>query len=411
MKILFLTENFPPETNAAASRVFERALYWVKDNHEVTVITSAPNFPNGIVFKGYKNRWYQQEVIDGIRVVRVKTFISQNHKIFLRSLDFLSFGFMGFIAGLLQNRPDIVVATSPQFFSAVAGWLISACRKLPFVFELGDLWPASIVAVGAIQEGLFFRLIEKIELFLYRKSARVIALTHAFRDNLIDRGIDKGKIDVVINGVDLDRYTPQERQRELVSEWQLDNKFVVGYIGTHGMAHGLTNVLNAAEKCRSNPSIMFLLVGAGAERNLLISIAKQKKLTNVVFIPMQPKEQMPAIWSLCDIALVHLKNSPAFAKVIPSKMFEAMAMGLPLILCLPDGEARKILDRHRAGLWVKPENPVALVDSIEAILNNQELKKELAANALRAAPQHSRYAQANKMIHVFNQVLNGSHGK
>ena len=135
MKILFLTENFPPETNAAATRVFERAAYWVKDGHQVTVITSAPNFPLGVVFNGYQNRWYQTEHMSGIKVVRVKTYITENIGVFFRSLDFFSFGIAGFIAGCLQNKPDLVAATSPQFFAAVSGWAISACRRLPFIFE------------------------------------------------------------------------------------------------------------------------------------------------------------------------------------------------------------------------------------------------------------------------------------
>ena len=266
MKILFLTENFPPETNAAATRVFERALYWVKAGHQVTVITCAPNFPQGALFEGYQNHWHQCEDMSGIQVVRVKTYISANRGVVRRSLDFLSFGLMGFIAGLFQPRPDIVAATSPQFFAAVAGWAIGACRRLPFIFELGDLWPASIAAVGAMKKGILLRLVEKFELFLYRRSVRVAALTHAFKKNLISRGINENKIDVVLNGVDLPRYAPQARDQLLAEEWHLRDKFVIGYVGTHGMAHGLSNVLDAAEKLKDNDHIRFLLAGAGAER-------------------------------------------------------------------------------------------------------------------------------------------------
>ena len=179
MKILFLTENFPPETNAAATRVFERACYWLRDGHDVTVITSAPNFPQGKLFVGYRNRWRQVEDMAGIRVIRVKTFITRNEGIVLRTLDFVSFMCTAFVAGLFVRRPDVVCATSPQFFAAVGGWALAACRRLPFVFELGDLWPASIVAVGAMRESRLLRLIEKLELFLYRRSAAVAALTPA----------------------------------------------------------------------------------------------------------------------------------------------------------------------------------------------------------------------------------------
>ena len=406
MKILFLTENFPPETNAAATRVFERALYWVQEGHQTTVITCAPNFPQGSLFKGYKNRWHQTESMSGIKVVRVKTYISKNQGILRRSLDFLSFGVMGFIAGIFQPRPDVVAATSPQFFAAVAGWAVSAFRRVPFIFELGDLWPTSIAAVEAVKTGVLLYLLEKSELFLYRRAARVAALTHAFKKNLISRGIDENKIDVVLNGVDLPRYTPQKRDQVLAKKWRIKNKFVIGYVGTHGMAHGLRNVLTAAKKLKDNNNIRFLFVGAGAEQNMLIAIAKKEHLSNVIFLPMQPKEKMPAIWSICDIALVHLRNHPAFAEVIPSKIFEAMAMGLPIIIAAPSGEAKKIIDAHNAGVWVPPENPEALVERIKALSTNNGLCNKLAANSLAAAPSHSRIVQASEMIGVFTKALN-----
>ncbi len=405
MNILFLTENFPPETNAAATRVFERALYWVQEGHNITIITCAPNFPQGTVFEGYKNSWYQSEVMSGIKVIRVKTYISENQGVFRRSLDFLSFGFMGFIAGLFQPKPDVIAATSPQFFSAVGGWAISECRNVPFVFELGDLWPSSIAAVEIINRKSILRLVEKFELFLYHRSTRVAALTHAFKKNLIKRGINKNKIDVVVNGVDLPRYAPQDRDQILAEKWKIKNKFVVGYIGTHGMAHGLSNVLNAAEKLKEKDNIRFLLVGAGAEREMLMTMAKSKSLSNVIFMPSQPKDKMPSIWGLCDIALVHLRNQPAFSEVIPSKIFEAMAMGLPILLAAPNGEAKKIIDKHAAGVWVPPEKTKALTTKIINLSENNTLRKRLASNSLAAAPSHSRLSQANEMIDVFKKSL------
>jgi colanic acid biosynthesis glycosyl transferase WcaI len=405
MKILFLTENFPPETNAAATRVYERALYWIKSGHQVTVITCAPNFPEGALFDGYQNCWRRTENMSGIQVVRVKTYISENRGIVRRSLDFLSFGFMGFINGIFLPRPDIVAATSPQFFAVVAGWGIAAFRRLPFVFELGDLWPTSIAAVGAIKKGLLLSLVEEFELFLYRRSARVAALTHAFKRNLISRGIEESKIDVVMNGVDLPRYTPQVRDQVLAQEWGLENKFVIGYVGTHGMAHGLSNVLDAAKTLTRNNKIRFFLAGAGSDRDRLVKAAKQRKLSNVVFMPMQPKESMPAVWGLCDVALVHLKDNPAFSEVIPSKIFEAMAMGLPILLAAPDGEARGIVEGHAAGIWVPPENPEALAQAVQKLSVDTDLYLSLKTSSLSAAPRHSRAVQADEMIAVFNRAL------
>ena len=405
MKIHFMSENFPPESNAAATRVYERACYWVKWGHQVTVITSAPNFPEGKLFPGYKNKWKQSETMSGIRVVRVKTYIAANQGIAQRTFDFLSFMVTGFFAALKEERPDVIAATSPQFFTAVAGWAASAVRGVPFVFELGDLWPASIAAVGAMKRSLALKLVEKLELFLYHRSTHIAALTNSFKENLVERGIDKNKITVVINGVDLARYGPRERDVNLSKEWGLENKFVVGYIGTHGMAHALSNVLNAAKSIQENDTICFLLAGAGAERASLMEEAKRRLINNVVFMPRQPKEMMPAIWSLCDVALVHLKDSPVFAGVIPSKIFEAQAMGLPILLAAPEGEASSIVLNDKAGLHISAEDPTALADSVNQLASNKSALKTFAAAALKAAPGHSRETQAHEFLNVFKKAI------
>ena len=339
MNILFLADNFPPERNAQASRVYERACYWVNWGHEVTVLTGFPNFPEGKLYPGYRNRWRQVEHIDGIRVVRLKTFIAPNAGAGLRILDFLSFMIVAFFAGLFERRPDVLVATSPQFFAAIAGWALAAVRRCPFVMELSDLWPDSIVAVGAMQRNIAIRWLEKVELFLYRKAARIVALTSAFKDNLVRRGVDSRKIDVVINGVDLRRYAPRPRDDAFAQRWGLQrSEFVIGYIGTHGMAHALENVLDAAGLLEAS-GIRFLFVGAGAERERLIALAAERQLQNVTFVPPQPKEMMPAVWSVCDIALVHLKNTPVFESVIPFQDFRSHG----------DGQARSAgLSRRRS---------------------------------------------------------------
>jgi colanic acid biosynthesis glycosyl transferase WcaI len=405
VRILFLTENFPPETNASATRVFERACYWVKWGHDVTVITCAPNFPEGRLYPGYRNRWRQVETIAGIRVVRVKTYIAANEGVLRRTLDFLTFMVSGFGAGLVERRPDVVMATSPQFFAAVAGWALGAVRRRPFIFELGDLWPASILAVGAIKSGFIIRQLERLELFLYRRAAVVVALTHAFKRDLMRRGIPEDHVAVVINGVDLPRYAPRPTDDALRAQWGLTGKFVVGYLGTLGMAHGLRNVLDAAEIMRSRDDVRFLLVGAGAEKAALQSEAVQRGLSNVVFVPPQPKDLMPRVWSVCDVGLVHLKNSPAFAEVIPSKMFEAMAMGKPILLVAPDGEATRIIEADGAGLCVAAEDPQALANAAVRLCDDAGLSARLAQNSLGAAPTHSRETQAHDVLTAIDAAL------
>ena len=318
----------------------------------------------------------------------------------------MSFMVTGFIAGLFQKDIHVIAATSPQFFSAVGAWLLAAVRRKPFVFELRDLWPASIVTVGAMKDSLPIRLLEKLELFLYRQAAAVVALTPAFKTNLIQRGISGDKIVVVLNGVDLERYKPCPKNRELIARFSLEGKFVVGYFGTHGMSHGLERVLEAAELLREHEAIVFLFAGSGAERNKLIEIAENKRLSHVLFIPHQPKNKMPQLWSLCDVALIHLKNTPIFATVIPSKLFEAMGMGLPILLALPEGEATEIVSQTGAGVVVPPEHPSLLAATVLRLYEHPEQVENLRRASYAAASRFSRVEQAEKMLAVLQAVAN-----
>jgi colanic acid biosynthesis glycosyl transferase WcaI len=405
MKILFFTENFPPETNAAATRVYERAIYWAKWGHEVTVVTCQPNFPHGELFEGYQNR-YCIEFMSAIKVVRVKTYIAANRGVISRILDFLSFMVMGYRAARLEPRPDVVISTSPQFFTAVAAWWFSKNRHLKYVFELGDLWPASIAAVGAMRPNAGLRLIEKLELKMYQDADAVVALTTSFKDNLISRGIPADKTAVVINGVDLWRYGPRPRNHELATEATLpEDAFVIGYVGTHGMAHALGNVLSAATRLKDDTNIVFLFVGAGAEREALITRAKAEGLTNVRFMSPQLKDLMPGVWSLCDVALVHLKDSEIFAGVIPSKIFEAMGMGLPILFAGPRGEASKIIEDAEAGIVVAAENPDDLATAARILYQDSDFRQRAANKSHAAADQYSREAQARMMMDVLECVV------
>lgn len=404
LRILFLSDNFPPETNASATRLHEHAVRWVRAGHEVTVITCAPNFPEGKLFAGYDNRWRQVEAIDGIRVVRVKTYITANQGFVKRTLDYMSFMATGFVAGLFEKRPDVVVSTSPQFFCAIAGWGLSRVRRLPWVFELRDLWPASIVAVGAMKQSPVVRMLERLELFMYRRANAIVPVTESFRANLVERGIARDKIHVVINGVDLDRYSPRERDDSLARAFGLEGKFVVGYIGTHGMAHALDRVLDAAEQLRDRAGIAFFFAGSGAMRETVERQVIERGLDNVKMIPRQPKEAMPALWSLCDLALIPLRDTPVFSTVIPSKLFETMGMGVPVLMSLPPGEATRIVEATGCGVCVPPEDAEALAAAIEALSTDPARMDALRAASIAAAPHYSRDQQAARMAGILAKV-------
>lgn len=406
MNILFFTENFPPEVNAAASRVFERACYWVQLGHKVTIVTCAPNFPQGKIYPGYQNKWFHKEVMTGIEVIRVKTFVAKNEGIILRTLDFVSYFLSATPVALSLPKPDLIVATSPQFFAAIAGWLVAALKKVPFILELSDLWPASITAVGVMKDNLALRCLEKLELFLYRQATAIITLTNYIKEDLIKRKVPKEKISVIINGVDLSKFSPRDKDKELIKQYNLENKFIVGYIGTHGLAHNLENVLTVAQNLKNHPDIVFMFVGEGAAKEKLMQQAKMMQLQNVLFLPAYPKEQIANLWSLCDLALVHLKNTPLFAGVIPSKIFEAMGMGLPILLVAPDGEATSIIRQSGAGSCVVPDDPEELMQIILDYKNSPDKCKSIAAASYQAANSYTRERQALDFLGVLTSIYN-----
>jgi glycosyltransferase involved in cell wall biosynthesis len=405
MHILFLSDNFPPESNALTARLYEHAQFWLKQGHEVTVVTCAPNFPEGSLFPGYRNHWRQVEVMGGIRVVRVKTYMTANEGFFKRTLDFVSFMVMGAFFALFERKPDVVVATSPQFFCAVGGWVVAALRCKPLVLEIRDLWPDSIVAVGAMRRNAIIRFFEWLERFLYNRSKVIVAVTDGIRREIVKKGIAEERVVRVINGVDMSRYMPASSDPALLDEYDLSGKFVIGYIGTHGMAHALDKVLDAAELLRDRTDVAFLFAGGGANRSNLELAVVKRGLPNVRMVPRQAKEQMPRLWAMCDMALVSLRNTPLFASAIPSKMFEAMGMGVPLLLSVPFGEATAIVDEAGAGVCVKPENPEALASKIRELVDSPEDVERFAKASYKAATYYSREVQAQKMETVFQRAV------
>jgi glycosyltransferase involved in cell wall biosynthesis len=399
MHILFLTDNFPPEGNAPATRSYEHAREWVKLGHKVTIITGAPNFPDGKIFDGFVNSWYSKTILDGIEVRRVKTYITANEYFAKRILDFMSFMLTSFFAGLFVKKPDVVIGTSPQFFTTISAWALSAVRFKPFVFELRDIWPASITAVGAMGNSLPIRILEKIEMFLYRRADKIISVTHSFKAELIERGVDAKKIDVVLNGVDLSKYEPAVHKDEAFAEqYDLTDKFVVGYVGTHGLAHSLDKIVEAAELLTDLKDVRILFAGSGAAKANVEKLVKEKQLLNVVLIPRQQKELMPQLWSLCDISLISLKDTDLFKTVIPSKIFESMGMGLPMVMTSPIGEATKIITSSSSGLIVKPESPEQVAQAIRLLYEDRKYLLDLANNSYKAAKNFERKELALLML-------------
>lgn len=402
MRILFLTDNFPPEVNAPANRTYEHCKEWVKAGVEVTVITCVPNFPKGQVYPGYKNKWKQEEMIDGIRVIRVWSYITANEGFIKRVLDYISYSITAFLAGL-WIKTDVIVATSPQFFTALSGRWLGFFKRKPWIMEVRDIWPESIVAVGAMKKGAAIRFFEWLEKRMYKSATQIVVVTDAFKKNIVEKGIDPSKISVHKNGANLELFIPQIKDEQLLNDLNLQDKFVFAYIGTHGMAHGLSFILDSVSSFQqTHPHFHFLFIGDGAERNNLLQQSENLKLTNVTFIESVSKKEVVRYLSLMDVALVNLRKSDTFLTVIPSKIFEAAAMHKPILLGL-QGETKGIIEKYQAGLCFEPENEQEFISQLQNIVDPNNYK-HFQEGCMQLATDFDRKKIAFNMLEDIKKV-------
>jgi glycosyltransferase involved in cell wall biosynthesis len=362
MKILFLTDNFPPEVNACATRTYEHCKEWVKKDVEVTVLTCAPNFPQGKVYEGYKNKLFQTEYIEGIKVIRVWTYISANKGFIKRIIDYTSFMISSFFVGLFI-KTDVIVATSPQFFTAVSGRWLSFWKRKKWVMEVRDIWPESIKAVGAMEDSWIIRFFEYLELKMYKSAWKIVVVTDSFKAKFVkEYGLEKSKIEVIKNGANLALFKPMVKSESLLEKLNLKGKFVIGYIGTHGMAHNLGFILDCAKDV--DRKVHFLFIGDGAEKKALVTKKKELNLQNVTMLSPVDKKGVKEYTSILDVGLVNLKKSPTFMSVIPSKIFELAAMHKPILLGV-QGESKQIIEDYNIGIAFEPENKLEFIEGIE----------------------------------------------
>ncbi|MCG8672705.1 MAG: glycosyltransferase family 4 protein [Pseudomonadales bacterium] len=413
MNIIFLSHYFPPEVNAPASRTYEHCKEWAKQGHNVTVITCFPNHPNGVIYKGYKNRLFQRENIDGINVIRIWSYLAANEGFSQRILNYLSFMLMSILLCFKTPKADVVASTSPQFFCGMAGYFVSKLKAAKWVLEIRDLWPESIVAVGAMKKGFVIRLLYWLELFCYRKAHTIVSVTDSFKDYMINKGIDSEKIHVIKNGVSLDLYDlgeSQERAEQVAAfrkEHELEGKFVASYVGTHGMAHHLETILKAAQRTATHENIVYLLVGDGAERERLCSLREEYGVThNVRMIKQLPKSMMPIVLMATDVSLVHLKKSPTFKTVIPSKIFESLAMKRPILLGV-EGESAALIEKSKGGICFEPESDESLADALLELSSKPEKMIQMREAGRRfVVENYNRVDLAKDYTQLFSALIN-----
>ena len=384
MRILFVSHYFAPEVNAPATRTYEHCVRWADEGHDVTVLTCNPNCPTGKVYEGYKNRfWPQVEMIDGVRVVRLWTFLAANAGKRRRSLNYLSFFFAVLFFGLFQRRPDVIVATSPQFFSGLAGVVLGWIRRVPRILEVRDVWPASIEAVGAMRSKPLLYGLVMLEKLMYRLASHIVTVGPGYKKHIEKRTEGRAtNISIITNGVDLEKLVPCERDQEFLAANDLQGKFVCSYVGTVGMAHGLDVVIRAAEllKAKERDDIRFCIVGDGARREELEAMARDAGVADYVkFAGLHPKADIPGIFSSSDAVLVHLRGCELFSTVIPSKMFEVMAMERPVIMAV-NGVAREIVNDADAGPDMIPDSAEDLATIVQELCDDDELHARYCKN-------------------------------
>jgi glycosyltransferase involved in cell wall biosynthesis len=406
VKILYVSQYFPPEMGAPAARADELARHWVRMGHEVTVLTGFPNHPTGEVPVEWRSRLrglFYNEIVDGVQVVRTWLWPLPNRKAHERIRNYASFLLSASLRGLALQKPHVVIGTSPQLLVALSGWWIAWWKRVPFVFEVRDLWPESLAAVGAGGEGsTLHRTLSIIAGFLYRRSHHIVVVTPAFKDHLIQHWKVPGqKISVVENGVETDLFRPCPPA--IVPE--TEGRFVICYIGTMGLAHGLETLIAAAEKLhQSFPQALFLMIGEGAEKQRIVELAATRGLTNICFLNQQPREQIPAYIAGSDICLVMLKKAELFKTVIPTKLLEYIACEKPVIVAV-DGQARQIVEEAGAGIFVEPDDGNALAAAITVLAADPEERRRMGIRGRQyIVSRFSREQTARTYISVLEDM-------
>ncbi|MCS6858100.1 MAG: glycosyltransferase family 4 protein [Sandaracinaceae bacterium] len=405
MRVLFVSQYFPPESNAPANRVSRLARSWAtRHGLEVTVLTGFPNHPEGRIYPGFDARRPALDFEGPVRVIRTPIYMARNAGVIRRSLSYASFWASASLLGpwLVEEPPEVVIATSPQLLVGLAGAWLAHRFRVPFVLEVRDLWPDSVVAVGAMSEKnpgiLVLRLLERA---IYACADHVVIVAESFRDILIERGVSPERISFIPNGVDRDLFTPGPPPEPD----PYPGRFVVCFAGTVGMAHGLATVLEAARMARPTmPELLFLVVGEGAERPALEERARKEGLDNVHFTGRLPREAIPPLLRRADLSLVMLRPDPLFRTVLPSKLFESMGCGRPILLGV-DGEARRLVERAGAGVYFPPDNPRALLEAITRLRSQPEERKAMGERGHAFVVHHfDREALAARYAELLHEV-------
>ncbi|MEI6821074.1 MAG: glycosyltransferase family 4 protein [Bacteroidota bacterium] len=404
MKLLILTQYFPPEVGAPQNRLFELAVRLKNKGIDVTVFTAMPNYPQMVIHKAYKNKIYYKEQIEGITVHRSWIFVSNKKNIVLRLLNYFSFVFTSLIFGIFKTKKtDFILCESPPLFLGITAYLLSKFKRSNLIFNVSDLWPESAEKLGLITNKFLLGITTKLEEFLYRKSKLITGQTQGIVKDISDRFPNK-KVYWLKNGVDIKLYDNDKIQ----SDWREKNgfksdDFIALYAGIIGHAQGLETILYAADNIKENKYIKFVFIGSGPVKETLLKIKEEKGLDNVYFFDLISKSEIPNVLKAINISIIPLKKLDLFKGAIPSKIFEVLAMRKAIMLGV-EGEAKELfIDDAKAGLAYEPENYIDLADKITDAYNNPDKLIELGNNGYDYVKQ---YFSRDIIAHEFWEFLN-----
>jgi hypothetical protein len=405
MRVLIFTQHFPPETVATGRRASDLAESLTSRGHHVTVIAGRPNHPSSLGLPFCQQVAREEYTAEGYRIRRVPVFRSADSGNLKRFLTYATFMLAAAWRGIWQPRPDVILAISP-LPTGLAGLPAHWRHRAPLVFDLQDIWPDSALAVGVMERGWVFPMLRRLELFFYRRCAKVVGITDGFKRYLLDLGLEPERVAVIPNGVDWEKFAGAPPNQELRRVEQLAGKFVVGYIGNLGLAQRLDTVLEAAERLQ-NESVVFVLLGEGVDKQRLMALARARSLENVRFLGGIPRGQVSSVMATCDALLVILRDDLLFEITIPSKVYEYMAAGKP-ILCSVGGEAAALVVESRCGLPVRASDGGALAESIRLLMADARWRGALGQAG--AACARKRFARSQLMEAYANLVegLSGS---
>ncbi|MDD9919167.1 MAG: glycosyltransferase family 4 protein [Alphaproteobacteria bacterium] len=411
MHIWIINQSFRPETNAPANRFHGLATQWEKLGQRVTVLAGQPYRPHGKLAEGF-NGQFQEKQVDGITVRYHWEWITRKKKALAQALTQLSFAW-----SLLrknwrvtpENRPDIIIASSPDFFHTISAWLLSVRYRVPFIMEVRDLWPEIFKDMGVLNNRALLWLLEKLARFIYVRAKNIITVTNGYAKQLTEKGVNASKIYVIHNAVgdaDFDAADDAIKNKagnNLRSELQIAPlSKVVLYVGNHGKAQALSQIIDAARSLINRNDIHFLIVGDGADKQRLVEMAKG--IPNIQFLPNQPKEKVWAMYDMCTISISCLRDIPSFATTIPSKINEIMAAKKPVIACL-QGEAAEIVETSGGGIVVPPETPEKLATAIKNIIDAPDKLEKMATSGRAFVDKHRRYSQlAQQYLGILQQA-------